>query len=389
MDNKRRKEKILKKINKDRGYGSYNSRPKSRDLKFETPKKVDLSSTDDMPEIQRISERPQKKPMYSNEKALGNGKLLNTIQKEKKSYSNKKNQTSDNPVVQLWYDFLKFVRHWVNKIKSMDSVSRYKFFGAWAVVILCIVIVIAIMANSSNENKKVAKKDKTDKKQVEKTEEEATTQAVVDENPLTECTVDAVNTLVTDYLVAMRDVDMDKMKSLDVYQDKYASDTYFKNTASVIEDYTNVKVYVKNGPYENGYMAFVVTDIKFKDIAKTCQGMFEYVIRQQEDGNYLIDTTPDNDIEDDDAANAYMEITRSDDVLALIDSVNQQCQADIASDAELKAYVEGTLNTNAALSNNPEDDGSVDPDDQEGGAKTQNEGGAEAQNEGGEEAPAE
>lgn len=373
MDNKRRKEKILKKINKDRGYGygSYGNKPKSRDLKFDTPQKIDLSSMEDMPEIQRISERPQKKPMYSNKKALGDGKIFNTIQKEKKSYRNSKKQTSDNPVVQLWYDFLKFVRHWINKIKSMDAVSRYKFFGAWAVVILCIVIVVAIVANSSNGSKKVTKKEKQDTKKVEKTAEEATTEEVVNDNPLTECTVEAVNTLVSEYLGAMRDVDMDKLKTLDLYQDKYASDTYFKNTANVIEDYTNIKVYVKNGPYENGFMAFVVTDIKFKDIAKTCQGMFEYVVRLQEDGSYKIDTTPDNDIEDDDVANAYMQITRSDDVLALIDSVNQQCQADIASDAELKAYVEGTLKTNAALSNNPADDGSVDPDDQEATSEAQ------------------
>ena len=110
-----------------------------------------------------------------------------------------------------------------------------------------------------------------------------------------------------------------------------------------VEDYQNIQVYTKNGPYENGVTAYVVTDIKLVGIDKTCQGMFQYIVRPAEDGTLKIDTTPEDDIEDDDVTNAMITLSQSDDVLMLIDSVNQQCENDIASDEKLKEYVNQTF----------------------------------------------
>jgi hypothetical protein len=76
--------------------------------------------------------------------------------------------------------------------------------------------------------------------------------------------------------------------------------------------------------------------------------MFQYVVRLQEDGSYKIDSTPEDDIDDDTVENAMITLSQSEDVLALIDSVNQQYEADLSADEKLKAFVEGNLQSDAS-----------------------------------------
>lgn len=342
MDSKKRKEKILKKINKERNLGTVVGSGTSKSA-------GKPSESNNVGKKEKQNKESSKKAMFSNEKALKEEKLKNKILKEKSAYAKQK-QEDTNPVVkglkkavEKVVSIAKKVR---NKIKGMSPSSRYKMIGAWVVCLVFIVVVVGIIASSVGKQSR--KKEKQSAEATTQNAAEETTEAV-DDNPLTACNNEAITTLITNYITAMRDVNLDVMKSLDMYQEAYTHEADFKHTANVIEDYKDIAIYTKNGPYENGFMAYVVTNIKFKGVDKTCQGMLQYVVRLQEDGSYKIDTTPEDDIEDDDVSNAMTLLSQSEDVLMLIDSVNQQCEADIEADEKLKAYVEGTLENTGAV----------------------------------------
>ena len=327
MNSKQRKEKILKKINKEK------EREKSQ-------KPVERKES-----VKPGRPTPVKKqPAFSNEKALKEEKLIKKISKEKSAYQKEQNGTQSG-AKKVLSKCKKAGKKIKNKWKGMAPDRRYKVIGAWCVVLLVIIVCVGIIG-SSIKNSKNEKRREEAKKDAQQTsvsgDSEATTEAQ-DTNPLTQCTEGDVYTLVTNYLTALRSADIATLKSLDIYQDSYNKEADFTNTQKVVEDYQNIQVYTKNGPYEDGVTAYVVTDIKLVGIDKTCQGMFQYIIRPAEDGTLKIDTTPEDDIEDDDVTNAMITLSQSDDVLMLIDSVNQQCENDIASDEKLKEYVNQTF----------------------------------------------
>lgn len=366
MSSKERKEKILKKINKEKNVrtgeakGSQTGRvEKLMSGTSKTVKKVaDKFKTE--PKQQSVQQNNNiKKAMYSNDKALKDDKIMDKIFKEKGAFKKSQNQEpSDNPFSKFIYQCNKAIKKAVNKFKGMSPDARYKMIGAWVVGLLFLLVVIGIVVSSIGDNKKQAKKEQDKGNKVAASADASGDGAseVVDTNPLTVCANDTVTNLVQSYIQALKAADIETLKSLDMCQETYKNDADIKNTNAVVEDYQNITIYTKNGPYAGGMTAYVVTDIKFVNIEKTCQGMFQYIIRPQEDGSYKIDTTPSDEIDDDDVENAMVVLSQSEDVLALIDAVNQQCAADIEADANLKAYVEGTLgNAGGAATTAPAD----------------------------------
>ena len=355
MSSKERKEKILKKINKEKNVRSAETKgegiSKVGELMSGTSKTVkkvaDKLKMESKPQTDG-QDKPVKKAMYSNDKALKDDKIMDKIFKEKGAFKkSQSNEPSDNPFSKLLYNSEKAIRKAVNKFKGMSPDARYKMIGAWVVGLVFLIVVIGIVVSSIGDSKKQAgnQKDDNSKDQVVASADASGDGSgeVVETNPLTVCNNEAIANLVNSYIQALKTADIETLKALDMCQDTYNKDADIKNTSSVVEDYQNITIYTKNGPYVGGVTAYVVTDIKFINIEKTCQGMFQYIIRPQEDGSYKIDTTPTDDIDDDDVENAMVVLSQSEDVLSLIDAVNQQCAADIEADANLKAYVEGTL----------------------------------------------
>lgn len=366
MSSKERKEKILKKINKEKNVrtgeakGSQTGRvEKLMSGTSKTVKKVADKFKTESKQQSMQQNNNIKKAMYSNDKALKDDKIMDKIFKEKGAFKKSQNQEpSDNPFSKFIYQCNKAIKKAVNKFKGMSPDARYKMIGAWVVGLLFLLVVIGIVVSSIGDNKKQAKKEQDKGNKVAASADASGDGAseVVDTNPLTVCANDTVTNLVQSYIQALKAADIETLKSLDMCQETYKNDADIKNTNAVVEDYQNITIYTKNGPYAGGMTAYVVTDIKFVNIEKTCQGMFQYIIRPQEDGSYKIDTTPSDEIDDDDVENAMVVLSQSEDVLALIDAVNQQCAADIEADANLKAYVEGTLgNAGGAATTAPAD----------------------------------
>lgn len=326
MDNKR-KEKLLKSVSKEKKVN-----PKKKMTKIEP----EHSRTEDIGK-----KKEAKDNMYKREE-----KLKSRIEKEKDAYQKSTEEAKEEQIKERLRSVSQGFTGEKNAGKNAKSTiisssdKKKWMISAAAIVMLVAVIIIAIAVNSSNH-----KKSAENKKETDTATEMATTEgfSVTDNNPLVLCENEAVTNLITSYITAMRDVDIETMRSLDLYDGSYDNVANINNTASVVEDYKDITIYTKNGPYKNGLMVYVVTNIKFKNVEKTCQGMFQYVVRREQDGSYVLDTTPADDIESDEVSNNLIAIGQSEDVLTLIDGVNQQCQADIEADENLKAYVQGTL----------------------------------------------
>ena len=324
MDNKR-KEKLLKSVSKEK-----KSYQKIKMPKIEKETSKDATS--------------EKKEQSSDLLLKRDDKLKNRIEKEKSAYQ----KSTDDAKTEQIKDKLRLVSQGMDSEASdtedgllgkIRQIDKKWIASAVAVVALVGVIIIAVKLGAKGEG------SVANQKETNTTTEVATTEAypIKENNPLVLCENEAVTTLITSYITAMRDVDIETMKTLDLYDGSYDNTANLTNTASVVEDYQDITIYTKNGPYINGLMAYVVTNVKFKNIDKTCQGMFQYVVRKEQDGSYVLDTTPADDIESDEVSNNLITIGNTEDVLTLIDGVNQQCQADIDADENLKAYVQGTL----------------------------------------------
>ncbi len=341
MDSKKRKEKLLNQINKDK-------RPNMPKSDFKPYQKGTGSKAKKEAAVKSFAKgsKPKKeaKPAYTNDEAL-----MSKIAKEKKAYKSRSEKSAKN-------GFDRFKIRATNKWNAKSDQDKYKFIGAWVIVLLIVIIVGGLLISgvfsnkkSKKDNDKIAEETKTTE---EVTEEEATTE-FVDDNPLKVCDNTDVKDLIVKYFTALRDNDIETLKSLDMCQTSYESSSSYNNISKVIEDYTNLDVFTMNGPYDGGYLAYVVTDIKFKGVEHTCQGMYRIVVRR--DGSeFKVDTTPEDDIEDDDASDLLTQMSLKEDVLELYDKVNAQAQADLEADAKLKEYVTGTLKGSSSSSGTSE-----------------------------------
>lgn len=229
------------------------------------------------------------------------------------------------------------------KYDRVDSKNKKKMLLLWiAFAVLCVVVVCVVAIGNGDKNKK--------DKQVKTTElspdsevkgEESTTES----NALQENANADVANLVTTYLTAMQNCDFAAMQAIDMNAEGYQDTTAFTNAQAIVESYNNPVIYTKAGPYDGGYVAYAVVEIKFRNINQTCHGMYQYVIRPNADGALMIDTSTDVEV---DISNKLATIAGDEDVLALIDSVNKQEQADLAADPALNEFVTGTLNATQA-----------------------------------------
>ncbi len=342
MDSKKRKEKLLNQINKDK-------RPNMPKSDFKAYQKGTSSKARKDAAIKSSKPKKESKPAYSNEEAL-----MSKIAREKKAYKSKSERSATNG-----FDRLRIRAS--NKWNAKSEQDKYKFIGAWVIVAFIVIIVSGLIISGVFSNKKA---DKDNSQVADATEaldttvEEPTTEAV-DDNPLKVCDNTEVKDLIVKYFTALRDNDIETLKSLDMCQSSYESSSSYTNISKVIEDYTNLDVFTLNGPYERGFLAYVVTDIKFKGVEHTCQGMYRLIIRR--DGEeFKVDTTPEDDIEDDDASEQLIYLSQKEDVVELYDKVNAQAQADLEADSKLKEYVTGTLQGSSQSSTASEEVASSD-----------------------------
>lgn len=201
------------------------------------------------------------------------------------------------------------------------------------VLIVCVAITIALAVNA---NHKEALEKEAELAAAMDTEE-STAEEVITEQPAVELEEDAhpeVNNLVRTYYDAQAAGDLEVVSSLNTYLNDIEK-IRVEEMSKYIENYPELTVYTKPGMLENTYVAYVYSEVKFKDVDTALPGMQTYYIGMDENGNYFI-----NDGTYDDATWDYIrEITLQDDVVDLNNKVAVEYNELLANDEELNEFI--------------------------------------------------
>ncbi len=133
------------------------------------------------------------------------------------------------------------------------------------------------------------------------------------------------------------------LRTVEEYYEKLTEEKEF------VEDYRNIQTYIKNGKYEDTYVAFVKYGMKIKDIYTEVPGLRTlYVIKDGTSGKYRIYT----EALDHETQQYIKTVAAHEDVQKLMEKENQEYKKAVQSDALLrealadlrKAYEDGTGN---------------------------------------------
>ncbi len=158
-----------------------------------------------------------------------------------------------------------------------------------------------------------------------------------------------INTLIKAYYKAYAKGNLDKLQTLaDPISDVEKS--YISAVSQYVGKYKNISCYTKPGYDEGSFIVSVCLEIKFKKIATTAPGLETFYISKREDGSYYINNlyglfnSKRNEFEVDQNVSEFIQsYNQQEDVAALQAEIQQQYEAALASDEELKTMVESTI----------------------------------------------
>ncbi len=164
---------------------------------------------------------------------------------------------------------------------------------------------------------------------------EVTVEALSADNPLEADKYPEINELVVTYLNAIADGDVDTMMEIC----SNVTDTEkirIEELGKYIDAFPEYNVFTKFGPVENSYVVYAAARAQFPGIDTLVPGIYCLYICMDEDGNYYIneDTLTEEEL-------AYIDALASDEsVMQLCNSIDEEYQELLETDAEIAAYIE-------------------------------------------------
>lgn len=143
-----------------------------------------------------------------------------------------------------------------------------------------------------------------------------------------------IQALFEDYFTAKKSCDVDKIKSLLTHQDKAPSVDELQSKTEYIDDYRNIKTYLKKGPVEDTFVVYVYQEIKFTGVNTMAPGLSKFYLVKAADGLYKIFSGE----MDQDLVEYYNERNEDADVKELLDKTNQRGEEAKANDEDLKNF---------------------------------------------------
>ena len=143
-----------------------------------------------------------------------------------------------------------------------------------------------------------------------------------------------MNSFFEKYYDAMASGDLDALSTMNNYIDD-TERIRIQENSKYIDQYENLDVYTKTGPVEGAYLAYVYSEIKFRDYETLVPGMQAYYLCTDDQGNLYV-----NDGEEDATVTSYIrEVSLQDDVVDLNNKVAVAYNDMLAEDEELSAFL--------------------------------------------------
>lgn len=158
-----------------------------------------------------------------------------------------------------------------------------------------------------------------------------------------------INELINNYYKAYAKGDTESIAALaDPVSD--AEKSYISEFSKYVKKYKNISCYTKKGMDASSYIVSVYMEIKFKDIKTTAPGLETFYIRTREDGTFYIDnlyglfnSKMDEFPVEEEIIAFIEEFSQQEDVVALQAEIQQKYEAALASDEDLKTFIETTI----------------------------------------------
>ena len=224
---------------------------------------------------------------------------------------------------------------------------RYGVIGGALALLLIIIIVICVSC---------AKKDNSD--------EGLTTENEVVEGTFEETDNEALVQLMTTYYKAVETGDSVTVQTVkpDISEEEKIK---IETRAQNIEYIDNIKVYSRPGAKENEYIVFVYYEVKFMGIETKAPGFITTYASTTADGALYIDSTIDE------ATLAYVEqVAAEPAIVAYVEQVTAQYTNALASDENLKNYMDNDMGQNTEQAMNAEQQAADQAASAETGAQT-------------------
>lgn len=237
--------------------------------------------------------------------------------------------------------------------------SRYIIL---AVIIIVLVIVLVKCIGGKDEDKD-AKGEKNTEDVQSSADPSATPAVTPEENALLQDAVPEVNDLMNRYYAALAAGDMESVKGMvDTLTD---DDAGLPARSEWIDSYNNISCYTKKGMTDNSYVVYTYFEIKFvgDKTASMAPGLSSFYVAQNDQGAYYILQSSNADIE-----NYMANITKGDDVQALVASVNQKWEEIKAADPTVAEVASVMINAGESAEGGGEaagDAGAQQPEEQQ------------------------
>ena len=231
-----------------------------------------------------------------------------------------------------------------NQSKSHLLKEKFMSMGDWimdhtkivmpVVLVVCVIITVFFAVNA---NRKEALEKEAEMAAAAVAQEEESAEQEETLTPVYELEKNAypeVNSIVRTYYDAQTSGDIEVVSALNTYLNEIEK-IRVEELSKYIEDYPVLDVYTKPGLEENTYVAYVYSEVKFKDIEQALPGMQTYYIGQNENQEFFIN----DGTYDDSVWNYIKEVTLQDDVVDLNNKVVVEYNEYLAADEELNEFV--------------------------------------------------
>ena len=201
-----------------------------------------------------------------------------------------------------------------------------------AVLLVCVLITVVVAITAGRKEEAGTEVAAVEVEQIP--EESIATTITTPEVVLEENAIPEVNSFFEKYYDAMASGDLDALSTMNNYIDD-TERIRIQENSKYIDQYENLDVYTKTGPVEGAYLAYVYSEIKFKDYETLVPGMQAYYLCTDDQGNLYV-----NDGEEDATVTSYIrEVSLQDDVVDLNNKVAVAYNDMLAEDEELSAFL--------------------------------------------------
>lgn len=201
-----------------------------------------------------------------------------------------------------------------------------------AVLLVCVLITVVVAITAGRKEEAGTEVAAVEVEQIP--EESIATTITTPEVVLEENAIPEVNSFFEKYYDAMAAGDLDALSTMNNYIDD-TERIRIQENSKYIDQYENLDVYTKTGPVDGAYLAYVYSEIKFRDYETLVPGMQAYYLCTDDQGNLYV-----NDGEEDATVTSYIrEVSLQDDVVDLNNKVAVAYNDMLAEDEELSAFL--------------------------------------------------